>query len=130
MSEPTAGELGPPQELDGAEAEAAAWAELEARWADPSAHRAYLDRFADLDGLAVAGRRYRAVLQARPEDAQAAAMKAEILKRATVVGLAQLPRTPPRAPGPWKQRALLVLAAWLALGGAWLLWKLLAGPHP
>jgi len=111
------------------EAEALAWSQVEASWAEPSAHRAYLDGCTDLDALTVAGRRYRAVLEARPGDTVAVAMKAEILKRATVVGLAMLPRTPPSAlaGGPWKRRLLVLLAAWLASAAAWFLYKALSG---
>jgi hypothetical protein len=108
---------------DAAEGEAEAWAEVLARWDDPAAHRAYVARFADLDGLGIAGRRYRAVLAERPGDARAAAMRDEIVKRATVQGLAQLPRTAPTPPGRripgWAfalAGALLVAAAaWVAL---------------
>ena len=109
-----------------------AWAEVVARWQEPAAHRAYLDRFPDLDGLTTAGRRYRSVLEARPDDAVALGMKAEILKRATVVGLAMLPRTPPPplAGGKWKRRLLLMAAAWLASAAAWFLWHLTNGSPP
>jgi hypothetical protein len=116
----------------GAPAEAAAWAEVVARWGEPAAHKAYLDRFPDLDGLAAAGRRYRAVLEARPGDAVAVAMKAEILKRATVVGLALLPRTsPPRVPeGTWKRRIVIFIAMTVASLCAWVAWRLTAGFTP
>jgi hypothetical protein len=119
----------PEQRSPEANLEPGAWAEVEARWDDPAAHRAYLARFPDLDGLATAGRRYRAALEARPGDAVALAMKAEVVKRATVVGLAMLPRTPQPAlaGGKWKRRALLALASWLASALAWLLWRLLNG---
>jgi hypothetical protein len=112
--------------------EGQAWAEVVAHWQEPAAHRAYLDGFPDLDGLAIAGRRYRAVLEARPDDAVALGMKGEILKRATVVGLAMLPRTPPPAlaGGKWKRRLLLVVAAWLASATAWFLWHLTNGSAP
>lgn len=110
--------------------EPAAWGALQGRWDEPAAHRAYLDRFPDLDGLATAGRRYRDALAARAGDQVALAMKAEILKRATVVGLASLPRTPPPNPatGRWKRVAVLLLAAWLASALAWLLYRLFSGP--
>ena len=112
--------------------EPSAWAEVEARWAEPAVHQAYLARFPDLDGLTTAGRRYRSVLEARPDDAVALGMKAEILKRATVVGLAMLPRTPPPplAGGKWKRRLLLMAAAWLASAAAWFLWHLTNGSPP
>jgi len=111
--------------------EPAAWAMVLARWGEPAAHRAYLDRFADLDGLTTAGRRYRDELAARPGDAVALAMKAEILKRATVVGLASLPRTPARAAvAPWLRRTGLALAASVGLTGAWFLWQLVTGSRP
>lgn len=106
-----------------------AWALVVSRWEDDEGHRAYLARFADLDGLSLAGRRYREALRERPEDAVALRWRDEILKRAAVMGLAQLPRTrPPRQAPPGLRRllvaALVVLA--LALVG-WLLaavWRL------
>jgi hypothetical protein len=114
---------------DEAAAEAAAWAAVEARWDEPAAHQAYLDRGTDLDRLAAAGRRYRDALAARPGDTVALAMKGEVLKRATVVGLAMLPRTPPprQAGGRARRIAVLVMAAWLALTLAWLIYRIFAG---
>jgi hypothetical protein len=108
------------------------WAAVEAHWEDPAAHKTYLAQFPDLDGLTVAGRRYRAVLEARPGDAVALAMKGEVLKRATVVGMAMLPRSTP-APlvgGKWKRRLILLAASWLASTVAWLAWKLFGGSTP
>jgi hypothetical protein len=112
--------------------EARAWAAVEARWADQAAHLAYLARFPDLDGLTTAGRRYRDALAARPGDAMALAMKAEVVKRATVVGLAMLPRTaPPRvATAGWRRALVLLVAGWIATAGAWMAWKLFTGPLP
>jgi hypothetical protein len=101
-----------------------AWAELRARWEDPQAHRAFLTRFGDLEALARAGARYRAVLERTPGDAPAAAGRDEVLRKATVLGLAAVPRTVPPAPvSPWVKRGLLAslvllgagLAAWAAL---------------
>jgi len=108
------------------------WAEVERHWGDPAAHKGYLDRCSDLDGLTVAGRRYRAVLEARPVDAVALAMKGEVLKRATVVGMAMLPRTapPPLVGGKWKRRLIILAASWLASTVAWLAWKLFGGSTP
>src|SRR5512136_1714997 len=107
----------------------AAWAVLAGRWEEPAAHRALLDACRDLDALAAVGRRYRAVLEARPADAMAQQMKAEILKRAALVGLAQLPRTRPPVPrgGPWPRRLLLggTLVATAVL--SWLLGRLVLG---
>ena len=107
--------------------EAEAWSEVLARWSDEGAHRRYLARFADLEGLALAGRRYREVLAARPGDPVAQRWRDEVVKRATVQGLAQLPRTPPpRQRGPGARRALLlavVLAS--ALAAAWVVRELL-----
>jgi hypothetical protein len=111
--------------------EPAAWAEVEARWGDPAAHQAYLARFPDLDGLTTAGRRYREVLAVRPQDPQALAMKAEVVKRATVVGLASLPRTGlPAAAEPRRRRAIRLLASLGSTALAWLLWRIFAGAAP
>jgi hypothetical protein len=112
-----------PAPATAAATEEEAWAEVLARWGEPEAHRAYLARFPDLQGLSTAGGRYRAVLAERPDDPVAARLRDEIVKRAAVQGLAQLPRTPPprqgrRVPG-WAfalAGALLVAAAaWAAL---------------
>jgi hypothetical protein len=129
MSDPTAPASNPtPDALN----EDAAWAELERHWAEPAAHRAYLDRFQDLDGLSAAGRRYRSVLEVRPGDPQALAMKSEVLKRATVVGLALMPRAgSPGVPrGIWTRRLTLLGASWLAGVLAWAIFKLLGGTTP
>jgi len=105
------------------------WALVVSRWEDDEAHRAYLARFGDLDGLSLAGRRYREVLRERPEDGVALRWRDEILKRAAIQGLAQLPRTrPPRQASPVLFRLLVValLILSLALLG-WLLaaiWRL------
>jgi hypothetical protein len=126
----------PPPPVDAAAApdpaEQAAWAEVLARWGEPAAHQAYLARFPDLDGLTTAGRRYREVLATRPGDQTALAMKGEVLKRATVVGLAMLPRTPPSraATGKWKRIALLLLTAWLGIALATIIWKIFTGSPP
>ena len=103
--------------------EAEAWEEVLGRWEDDEAHRAYLARFSDLEGLAQAGLRYRERLAERPGDPVALRFRDEIVKRATVQGIAQLPRAaPPRQLGPGARRALLaalLLAA--ALSVAWIL---------
>ncbi len=102
-----------------------AWAELRARWDDPQAHRAFLTRLGDLEALARAGARYRAVLERAPDDAIAAAGRDEVLRKATVLGLAAMPRTAVPGPvSPWVKRGLLaalavlgvVVAAWVVLG--------------
>lgn len=104
---------------------------LLARWGDPAAHRAYLDRFADLEGLGIAGRRYRTLLDARPGDVQAMRGLEEVLRRAVARGLSMLPRTRPRrALGAGARR--IALAAAIAVGAAaasglgWLLLQALA----
>jgi hypothetical protein len=97
----------------------AAWADLRARWEDPAAHRAFLSGCADLDALARAGARYRAALQEHPDDAIAAAGRDEVLRKATVLGLASVPRTaPPEPVSPWVKRGLLATLAVLLLGAA------------
>src|SRR5512139_784100 len=93
--------------------EAEAWAEVLAGWNDEARHRAYLDRFDDLEGLAAAGRRYRDALLARPGDAMAARQRDEVLRRALAQGLASLPRTRPAA-----RSGIAVRAAALAVLGA------------
>ena len=107
----------------------AAWADLTTRWDDPAAHRALLAACADLDALAGVGRRYRAVLESRPTDRMAQEMKVEILKRATVVGLAQLPRTRPPVlrSGVWPRRLILGGVLVLAAAVSWLLGRLILG---
>ncbi|HET8733856.1 MAG TPA: hypothetical protein VFM45_08795 [Anaeromyxobacteraceae bacterium] len=105
----------------GLEGEPEAWARVEAAWGDEAVHRAYLARFADLEGLAVAGGRYRAALDARPGDPLAARFREEVVKRATVQGLASLPRAAPRAPDPLRRRLALSYGR-AVLGGLGALW--------
>jgi hypothetical protein len=102
---------GPDTQADGA------WARVLAAWDDEAAHRAYVGGLADLDRLAAAGRRYRAVLAERPGDAPALRALGHIVERATVQGLASLPRTPPphQRFSPSARRALIALVAALAL---------------
>jgi hypothetical protein len=110
----------------------AAWDELTRRWEDPEAHRALLATCADLDGLAEVGRRYRAVLEVHPNDPLAREMKGEILKRAAVIGLAQLPRTTPPVPrsGVWPRRLMFGGVLVLAAALSWMLGRLVLGATP
>ncbi len=111
-AEPTDGAEAAPPVDDGG------WAEVEARWEEEEAHRAFLARHSDLESLAEAGRRYRAALEQRPGDTVAQRWRDEVLKRATALALAQLPRTrPPREVPPGLRRALLA-AALLAMAAA------------
>lgn len=97
----------------------AAWAELRARWDDPGAHRRFIDGHADLAALARAGARYREALAERPGDAAALRGRDEVLRRATALGLAAVPRTaPPRLERRGARRMLLALLAGLLVGGA------------
>jgi hypothetical protein len=113
---------GAPGEVTRAEEEA--WAEVASRWEEEQAHRDYLARFSDLEGLAEAGRRYRAALEARPGDPVATRWRDEILKRATARALAAVPPSSATHPhARWARYAgfavagvLLGAAAWLALG--------------
>ncbi len=102
-------------------AEEEAWAELRARWDDPLAHRAFLSHQVDLAALARAGARYRAVLAATPDDPIAAAGRDEVLRKATLLGLASLPRTaPPARASPGVKRAAIGLLVLLCAAGlAW-----------
>jgi hypothetical protein len=109
-----------------------AWAALQASWGEPSAHQAMLSTCRTLDGLAELGRRYRAVLEQRPGDPMALQMKAEIIKRATILGLSQLPRTRPpvvlrqRLPRKWLIGGMLVVASAVS----WVLGRLVLGNSP
>jgi hypothetical protein len=96
----------------------AAWADLRARWSDDAAHRALLDRFSDLDGLAAVGGRYREALDAQPGDPVAARWRDEVLKRATALALSQLPRTAPSHALSPRARKALLLAVLVASVGA------------
>jgi len=101
--------------------EEAAFGELRGRWDDEEAHRAFLSRFTDLEGLARAGARYREVLAARPGDGPAGRARDEILRRATALGLGELPRTGvrPEAPRALKWGAVALLAGALLGAAVW-----------
>lgn len=109
----------------GAPSEEQAWASVLASWADEAVHRAYLARFTDLEGFALAGGRYRAVLAERPQDAVALRMRDELVKKATIVGLATLPRTkPPETPAAVR-RIVMVGALVLGAAAVWAVYKLI-----
>ena len=114
------------------DAEATAWSGVLAAWDDDAAHRAYLARFGDLDGLAQAGRRYREVLSRRPSDPVALRFRDEVVKRATVQGLAQLPRSaPPREVPRWVKRAIVMALSSIAAGAIWKIFEIVGGgPTP
>ena len=103
---------GPPSRQTAPLPEDQAWAAVLAAWGDEAVHRAYLARFTDVEGLALAGGRYRAVLKERPGDAVAERMRQEIVKKATVYGLAALPRTqkPVASPGARRVRRFVALS--------------------
>jgi hypothetical protein len=92
------------------------------------AHRAYLARFSDLEGLTQAGRRYRETLAERPGDPVALRFRDEVVARAAVQGIAQLPRTqPPRQLGRGARRALLAaMLLGAALAVSWVLYRFLS----
>lgn len=104
------------------------WGAVRERWTDDEAHRAWLAGFSDLEGLARAGQRYRAWLDAHPGDPVAARWRDEVVKRATVRGLAELPRTRPPAPIPrWlKGAAISLLATALSYALYWIVQTLFA----
>src|SRR5512142_310356 len=117
MSEPA----DPTASAPSAPSEEEAWSRVLASWDDEAGHRAYISRFGDLDGLATAGGRYRAVLSERPQDAMALRMRDELLRKATVLGLASLPRTARSQAPRWVRRLLLaavILMAAAAIGFA------------
>jgi hypothetical protein len=103
-----------------------AWAGVLAAWGDEAVHLAYLAGLPDLVGMAAAGGRYRAVLESRPDDAMASRMREEILRRATALGLATLPRTPPRTTLPLGRKLKLALGVCLGLVCAFAAFRLLA----
>ena len=104
-----------------------AWAAVLARWDDDEAHRAFLARFADLDGLAGAGRRYREALAQRPGDAVALRWRDEIVRRAMAQGLMRSPRpSPPRvSPKLLRWAALAGMIGATVLVAGWMAWRLL-----
>lgn len=106
--------------------EEAAWSALVAAWGDEAAHRAFLGRSLDLEGLARAGARYREALAVRPGDAAALCARDEILRRATALGLAELPQAPARPPvSPAVRWAVVAILAGTLLGAAaWVVWTL------
>jgi hypothetical protein len=108
-----------------------AWAAVVAAWNEDAAHKAYLARFGDLEGLAAAGRRYREVLSRHPSDPVAIKYRDEIVKRATVQGLAMLPRTAPKPPLPrWVKWAIISVGSSVAASVLWRVIELMgrAGP--
>lgn len=102
-----------------------AWSRVLACWGDETAHHAYLARFANLEGLAVAGNRYRAVLLERPQDAMALRMRDQLVQKATVLGLATLPRTVRREQPAVVRRLLVILAVVLGAALVWAVYKLI-----
>jgi hypothetical protein len=102
-----------------------AWTQVLASWNDEQVHRAYQARFTDLEAIAVAGGRYRAVLAEKPQDAMALQMRDELLKKATVIGLSTLPRTV-RRETPVAVKRLIMLAA-LTVGSAavWIVYRII-----
>lgn len=103
------------------------WAAVLAHWDDEEAHRAFLARFADLDGLAGAGRRYREALAQRPGDPVALRWRDEIVKRAMAQGLMRSPRpSPPRvSPKLLRWAALAGMIGATVLVAGWMAWRLL-----
>jgi hypothetical protein len=110
------------------EDEERAWAALRERWEDDEAHRGWLAGFTDIEGLARAGLRYRDALAANPGDPIAARWRDEVVKRATVQGLASLPRTPRAGGRPrWLTVTLAVaVGAGVAAALGWSALQLLA----
>jgi hypothetical protein len=108
--------------------EEAAFSALRARWDDEEAHRAFLSRFADLEGLARAGARYREVLAESPLDGPATRARDEILKRATALGLRELPGpgAPNAAPRAIKWGAVALLVGALFGAAVWVVYTLVA----
>jgi hypothetical protein len=103
----------------------AAWAEVRTRWQDEEAHRAYLGRANSLDDLAQVGRRYKEALDRSPGDPVALRWRDEVIRRASIQALSQIPRTPqPRFPAhrPFAPMLLISVAVLLAGLLAWFAW--------
>ncbi len=115
MSEP---QLPTHLEADVPSDEEQAWARVVAAWADEAAHRAYLARCTDMEGFGAAGARYRAVLAERPQDAMALRMRDEVVRKATVLGLASLPRARRTEAPRWAKALVLAIALLVVLGAA------------
>ncbi len=113
MSEP---ELPTHLEPNAPSGEEQAWARVLEAWEDEAVHRAYLARFTDMEGLAAAGARYRAVLADRPKDAMGLRMRDEVVRKATVLGLASLPRVRRTEAPRWARWLVLALALLVVLG--------------
>jgi hypothetical protein len=94
---------------DQALTEAEAWSRVLVAWNDEAAHKAYLARFRDLEGLAMAGQRYREAIEKNPKDPVPQRWRDELLKRATAQAFAQIPRTKPDRGAPRWIRTLLIL---------------------
>jgi hypothetical protein len=96
------------------------WSRVLERWDEDEVHRTWLANFTDVDGLARAGKRYREALVADPGDPVAARWRDEVVKRATVQGLASLPRTPGVGGRPrWITVTLIVALSALVAAGLW-----------
>ncbi len=102
-----------------------AWSLVLASWGDEAVHRAYLGRFVDLEGFAVAGGRYRSILSERPRDPLALRMREEVLRKATVLGLASLPRTQPSQAPVIVKRIVVLLLVLLGCAALWAAYKIL-----
>jgi len=109
----------------GVPSEEEAWSQVLTAWEDEAAHRAYLARFTDLEGLALAGTRYRAVLTERPDDAMALRMRDELVRKATVIGLAAIPRTVRREQPVAVKRVMLALMLVLGAALVWAVYRLI-----
>ncbi len=97
----------------------AAWEEVRRRWSEDDAHRAFLGATPGMEGLADAGRRYREALDRAPGDPIALRWRDEVLRRATALAFAQLPRAkpPPAIAATGARRVGLALAVLAALAG-------------
>jgi hypothetical protein len=73
----------------------AAWAELEAHWDEPAAHKKFLALAETLDRLADAGRHYRAVRENDPTRAERASTQIDALFGIALAKMKQLEKSEP-----------------------------------
>jgi uncharacterized Zn finger protein (UPF0148 family) len=107
-----------------------AWAALEASWADEAAHKRFVERAAETDGLDVAAARYRAVVRARPDDEPARRGLERVAALAETLHAARMRAERARPPTPLLRWLTVGLATALLLAVGWITLSVLLQKHP